>query len=108
MKRKPVLTKSALVSQVAERAQMSKRRTLKAVDSLITTIQEVLAENGRVSLTGFGSFNTTQRAMRVGRNPQTGQKILIPSQTVARFRPAKQLRKTVASKTGQDAGQGKE
>ena len=68
------MNKTELVASVAEKAGMTKKDAEKAVSALFDTIQEALAQNDKVQLIGFGTFETRERAARKGRNPQTGKR----------------------------------
>ena len=91
------LTKAELVSLVAKDTQMTKAASERILNSMIANIQEALVKGKTIQLIGFGSFSTTQRAARTGRNPQTGKKINIPAKTVPKFKPGKNLREAVNS-----------
>ena len=69
-----------------------------ALDAFIDVVERSLARGEKVSITGFGTFETSDRAGRQGRNPQTGESVRIKKSTVAKFRPGARL-KGVANKT---------
>ena len=91
------LTKAELVSLVAKDTEMTKAASERILNSMIANIQEALVNGKTIQLIGFGSFSTTKRAARTGRNPQTGKKINIPAKTVPKFKPGKNLREAVNS-----------
>lgn len=66
------------------------------IDLIMTTvfdrIIDQLAEGGRVELRGFGAFSTRPRGVRAGRNPRTGEKVVIDSKRVPHFKPGKEIR----------------
>ena len=86
------MTKTDLISRMAEELNMTKVQAGKAVDAILSEMKNALANGEDVQLIGFGSFTTAQRAARTGRNPQTGQAIHIPAKTVPKFRPGKSLK----------------
>ena len=88
-------TKSDLVESVANITGVSKAEANRAVDAVFTTITDNLAKGEEVRLTGFGSFRTSKRAARQGRNPQTGQTINIPASTQAKFKAGESLKNAV-------------
>ena len=89
------MTKQDLINQVASGCGLSKKQTGEVIDSVVAAVSEALASGEKVSLIGFGTFETRQRAAREGRNPQTNQPICIDAKTVPVFRPGKALRDTV-------------
>lgn len=68
------------------------REVDKIVDLVFDSIVERLAEGGRVELRGFGAFSTRARDGRTGRNPRTGEAVLIDSKRVPYFKAGKEIR----------------
>ena len=85
------MNKAELIDVMADKAGLTKVDTRKALNALMTSIQEALMKGDKVSLVGFGSFSTVQRAARTGLNPQTKAKITIPAKKVVKFRAAAEL-----------------
>jgi len=85
------MNKAELIDVMADKAGLTKVDTRKALNALMTSIQEALMKGDKVSLVGFGSFSTVQRAARTGLNPQTKAKIAIPAKKVVKFRAAAEL-----------------
>lgn len=85
------MNKADLIDAMAEDAGISKAAAKKALDSFTDNVANALANGGRVSLVGFGTFSTSERSAREGRNPQTGKKIQIPAKTVAKFKAGSEL-----------------
>lgn len=85
------MNKAELIDAIAEDAGISKAEAKKALDSFTGNVSKSLAKGNRVSLVGFGTFSTTERSAREGRNPQTGKKIQIPAKTVAKFKAGSEL-----------------
>ena len=85
------MTKSHLVNQLAEATQQSKREAEQIVDLVFAGITKALQSGGRLDVRGFGSFQVRDRKARQGRNPRTGETILIPAKKVPVFKPSKQL-----------------
>jgi DNA-binding protein HU-beta len=79
------MNKSELIDAIAEKADLSKVASGKALDAVIETIVQAVAKGDGVSLVGFGSFKSAARAAREGKNPKTGEKIKIPATTVPKF-----------------------
>jgi DNA-binding protein HU-beta len=91
-----LLNKAELVTEVAERAGMTKKDAEKAVNAVVESIEAALTQGDRVSLVGFGTFEVRQRAARVGRNPRTGATLEISGSKVPAFKAGKALKESVA------------
>lgn len=89
------MNKADLINEVANTTGLSKTKSSEAIEAVVTAIENSLAKGEKVSLIGFGSFETTTRAERTGRNPKTGEEIKIPSKTVAKFKPGANLNKQI-------------
>jgi len=89
------MNKSELIQAVAESADISKAQAGKAVDGVIESIKDALAESDTVTLIGFGTFTVRERAARVGRNPRTGERLDIKAANVPVFKPGKALKDAV-------------
>ncbi len=86
------MTKAELIEKVAKDAGIPKVTAKKAVDSVINSIKQgVKKRNQKVTLVGFGTFKNVYRKTRMGRNPQTGEKIKIKGRSVVTFKPSKNL-----------------
>lgn len=86
------MTKADLVAKVADAVGMKKVDTEKTLNTLIATFKDVLKKEGRMALTGFGTFTVTKRKARTGRNPQTGDPIKIKAGKVVKFKAGKALK----------------
>ncbi len=87
------MTKAELVDKIYAKAGLpTKTMAESALDAVIASVREALAEGESVTFTGFGTFKVTERAARKGRNPRTGAEIDIPASKVAKFTPGKQLK----------------
>lgn len=84
--------KSDLLADVAERAGVTKAEAETIISALFDTVIAKSKEGEKVSWPGFGSFSLSERAARVGRNPQTGAEIQIPKSTAMKFTAAKALK----------------
>ncbi len=87
------MTKAELVEKIYAKAGLpTKTMAESALDAVIASVREALAEGESVTFTGFGTFKVSERAARKGRNPRTGAEIDIPASKVAKFTPGKQLK----------------
>lgn len=91
------MTKADLVEALSEEAELSKRQVGELVDMLLDTIAGALRKGEKVQLIPFGSFVVRDRKKREGRNPKTGEKLMIPARRVPAFTPGKGLRAEVAA-----------
>ena len=91
-------TRNDLVRAVT-RLGITESRSQEAVDLFFGTIRQALIEGGKVSLTGFGTWEWKERAAREARNPRTGEKIHVPPRRVLVFKPSPILKKRVNMKS---------
>jgi DNA-binding protein HU-beta len=90
------MTKADIVDQIAQDAGITKAAAIAAVESFIDGITKTLKKkDGKVTLTGFGTFSKSRRKARTGRNPQTGEAIKIKATNVVKFKPGKKLKEAV-------------
>ena len=89
------MTKAELIAQIAAKANLTKAAAERSVNAMLESIQEFLAEDGKLTLTGFGTFAVEERQESPGRNPRTGESIQIAASKVVKFRPGKQLKDAV-------------
>ena len=89
------MNKADLVNSISEKTGLTKSKTNEVVDALVSSITESLKNGEKVTLVGFGTFATTKKEARKGRNPKTGETIEIPSKTVAKFKAGATLAKVV-------------
>ena len=89
------MTKTELVEQVADRADLTKQDAARAVDALLGTVEDALRRGSEVSLTGFGKFHVAERGSRMGVNPRTGERIEIPASKRPHFSPGSALKDAV-------------
>jgi integration host factor subunit beta len=90
------MTKSELIEQIAAKhTQLSSKDIELAVKAIIGYMADVLSEGGRIEIRGFGSFSLHYRAPRTGRNPKTGEPVVLSGKYVPHFKPGKELRDRV-------------
>ena len=92
------MKKSEFVTLVAEMASLSKKDTEKTIDAVFTVLGDVMSSGDKLQLSGFGTFETKERAARTGHNPRTGEEIPIAAATIPVFKPSKTLRDKVDAK----------
>ncbi len=89
------MTKADLVDKIAATAGITKAAAEKALNAFLASVQDVLVADGKLTLTGFGTFVVETRQERKGRNPRTGAVIKIPASKVVKFRVGKTLKDCV-------------
>lgn len=90
------MNKTELIAAIAAKAELSKKDAEKALNAAIDSITAALVEGDKVTLVGFGSFETKTREARTGRNPRTGENIEIAASRTPAFKAGKALKDKVA------------
>jgi DNA-binding protein HU-beta len=85
------MNKSDLIGKMSADAGITKTQAQTALSSFIEATTDALKSNDKVILVGFGTFSTSVRSARKGRNPQTGAEINIAEKKVVRFKPGAEL-----------------
>jgi integration host factor subunit alpha len=86
------MTKTDLVEVIYERVGLSRREADQAVDTVLEIIKDSLCRGEKVKISGFGSFVVNRKRARRGRNPQTGDPLIITSRCVLSFKPSDLLK----------------
>ena len=89
------MNKQELVEKVAKDTGMTKTSAAAAMESAIDGIVKTLKKGQSITFVGFGTFKTSVRKARMGRNPQTGAAVKIPKRRVARFSAGKGLKEAL-------------
>ena len=89
------MTKSQLLTMLAEICNMSKKDVGEFLDMLAQMAYDETKRNGEFTLPGLGKLVKKHRAARSGRNPATGETIQIPAKTVVKFRVAKAAKEAI-------------
>ncbi len=101
------MTKSELIAVLANRfPQLALRDADVAVKTMLEAMTQSLANGQRIEIRGFGSFSLSQRASRVGRNPKSGERVIVPAKQVPHFKPGKGLRERVDNAAQANSHQG--
>jgi DNA-binding protein HU-beta len=93
-------SRSDIVATIAGDQGIPQTQVDNIVRAYESQITNSLSSGGEVRLAGFGNFKTSQRAARVGRNPQTGGAVKIAARTVARFSPSKAMKDALGGSKG--------
>ena len=89
------MNKTELIAAIAERAEISKKDSEKALKAFIDVVTEQLKKGDKVQLVGFGTFEVSERAAREGRNPQTGKTMKIAACKAPKFKAGKALKDAI-------------
>lgn len=101
------LTKADLADAIYATLPVDKQKASQIVEDYIEIIKETLEKFGKVMLSGFGSYEVKSKPPRRGRNPQTGDSIILRARRVVKFKPSQLLRKAIngqAFQEGEDDG----
>ena len=86
------MNKQELISAMAEKANLSKKDAVAALNAFVAAVEGALVKGDKVQLVGFGGFEVRERAARTGRNPQTGAEMKIDAAKVPAFKAGKALK----------------
>ena len=89
------MNKTELIAAIAEQAELSKKDTEKALKALVDIVGEELKKGEKVQMVGFGTFEVSERPERMGRNPQTGDVMIIAASKTPKFKAGKALKDLV-------------
>ncbi|MBQ9150211.1 HU family DNA-binding protein [bacterium] len=92
------MNKEELVQEIAKKAKVTQKEAAEVLNGLVETVQKTVAKGEKVTLVGFGTFESRQRAARTGRNPQTGKEIKIAAKKVPAFSAGKKFKELVNKK----------
>ena len=101
------MNKSELVAAVAEKASITKKDAATAVEAVFEVIGDAIQAKDKVQLIGFGTFGTSERKARTGKNPRTGEAVKIAACTVPSFKAGKALKDKVNTKPAKKAAKKK-
>lgn len=86
------MNKNELINEVARATGLSRRETEAGIQTMLDSIIKELVKGGKITLTGFGTFDVGKRQERLGVNPRNGKAIKIAATKMPRFKPSKNLR----------------
>ncbi|OIQ92196.1 DNA-binding protein HU-alpha [mine drainage metagenome] len=92
------MNKSELIEIIAKETELSKAAAEKVLAAVIGAVTKAVSKGDSVTLIGFGSFKSSKRAARTGRNPQTGKELKIAATTIPRFTAGATFKAAVAGK----------
>src|SRR5271170_3913118 len=89
------MTKADIVEALYEKVGFSKKEAADLVELVFDTLKGTLGKGQKIKISGFGNFVVREKRSRVGRNPQTGERIQITARRVLTFRPSQVIRSEV-------------
>ena len=92
------MNREELITEISKSAKVTKKTASEVLTATVDAIQVAVKKGNKVTLVGFGSFESRKRAARKGRNPQTGKEIKIAAKTVPAFSAGKKFKELVAKK----------
>ena len=92
------MRKSDLINQISEKTGIPKVDVLVTLETMFKEVKENLANGQNIYIRGFGSFNTKNRAAKIGRNIKKNIAVQIPEHFIPAFKPAKEFVNEVKSK----------
>ncbi len=92
------MTKSDMVEKIYEKIGFSKKESAELVEMVFDIIKGTLEAGEKIKIAGFGNFVVKEKADRRGRNPQTGEEIVISARKILTFKPSQVLKSAINSK----------
>lgn len=89
------MNKTELIAALAERSSVTKKEAEDVLASITEIITDELSKGERIVITGFGTFEVSDRAEREGRNPSTGEPMTIAATKAPKFKAGKSLKDAV-------------
>ncbi len=89
------MNREELVKEIAKSTKLSQKAVSEVLSATVESIQHTVKKGDKVTLVGFGTFESRRRAARNGRNPQTGKEIKIAAKTVPVFSAGKKFKELV-------------
>ena len=89
------MNKEELLTEISKKSKVTKKDAGLVLDAMMSTIQNAVKKGDKVTLVGFGTWESRQRAARTGRNPQTGATLKIAAKKVPAFSAGKKFKELV-------------
>jgi integration host factor subunit alpha len=98
------MTKADIIESVYSKVKLTKKESAEVVELVLETLKQTLERGEKIKISGFGNFHVRTKKSRVGRNPQTGDEIMITARRVLTFRPSQVLKNALNGGPGPVAG----
>jgi DNA-binding protein HU-beta len=89
------MNKGKMTDIVAKKTGLTKDKSKKVINAILEAFNDALSSEGKIQLVGLGTFDVIERQGRAGRNPKTGEAIVIPTKKAIRFKAGKNLKNAV-------------
>ena len=89
------MTKTDIVEKVSEKCGVTKKESIDMVESVLSIIKSTFEDGEDIEISGFGKFKVNKKHERRGRNPQTGEDIIIEARRILSFKPSAILKQSV-------------
>jgi integration host factor subunit alpha len=89
------LTKMDIALKIQDQLEFTKKESMDLLESFISLMKDTLKAGEDVKISGFGNFEIKQKKDRIGRNPQTGESMIITSRKILSFKPSGKLRTAI-------------
>jgi integration host factor subunit alpha len=89
------MTKADIVEKIYEKVGLSKKESADLVEQVFNLIKDTLEDGEKIKIAGFGNFIVKEKADRRGRNPQTGDEIVISARKILTFKPSQVLKSEI-------------
>ena len=89
------MTKADFIEKIAAKSNLTKAAAERVLNAFLASVEESLVEEGKLTLTGFGTFSVETRQARQGRNPRTGETMTIAASKAPKFKAGKALKDMV-------------
>ncbi|PEJ61657.1 DNA-binding protein [Bacillus toyonensis] len=89
------MNKTELIKVVADKAELTQKDAATVTQAVLDAITNTLANEEKVQILGFGTFEVRERSARTGRNPQTGEEMQIAASKAPAFKAGKELKEAV-------------
>lgn len=90
------MNKAELVQAMTENGRLTRAQASEALEAFLVAVSDALKANDTVTLVGWGTFAVQERDARPGRNPQTGEPIMIAAARIPKFKPGKAFKEAIS------------
>jgi len=89
------LTKNQIIEEIQTKNGFSRKKSAETIEALLEIMKEILASGEDVQISGFGKFRVKEKSERKGRNPATGENMMLDARKVVTFKCSGKLRERV-------------
>ncbi len=89
------MTKADIIENIYEKLGLSKKESAELVEMVFDIMKDTLENGEKIKIAGFGNFVVKEKANRRGRNPQTGEEIVITARKILTFKPSQVLKASI-------------